>query len=94
MILSEQIANGTVAVLDASLNEITKCADEHARRSLIHVVSFTARPPKLEFDQALHTVCEISAAAPILTRAHRGHSEVIDVESWENVVERLLAELC
>ena len=94
MILSEQIANGTVAVLDASLNEITKCADEHARRSLTHVVSFTARPPKLEFDQALHTVCEISAAAPILTRAHRGHSEVIDVESWENAVERLLAELC
>ncbi len=81
-------------MLDLSIAAVTARTQEHAQRSLTHVVSFTVAPQKIELDQALHTICEMTESKPTLTRVFHGHSEIIDVESWEDMAARLLAELC
>ena len=94
MILSEQVANGTVSVCQAPIGEITSRAEEFARRSLTHAVSISTAAPRLQFDQAIHTVLQVSETLPILNLIHSGQTEIIRPTSWEAAIERLLMEFC
>ena len=94
MILSEQIANGTVNVCQISASELTSRAEESARSSFTHVLSVSSQQQKGSFDQAIHTVLQVSAPLPTLQFSYGGQTEVLAVDSWASCIEKILSEFC
>lgn len=92
MILEEQIQNGTVTISEATVSDIPRRAEEHARRSTTHSLMFAwKRTEPQDFQQAMPI--QVSLRQPLPSITFHNDKTPNECTSFENLAELLAAEL-